>query len=70
MEPEICAGCLALYEEEGLDISTTGMLEMLAVLGEELPDHLCDELEEGGRTRCRCGCHPLEKKKQRRERQY
>lgn len=70
MELEICEACIAAYEEEGLDTSDPQALEIAAFLGEDLPDHFCDEIEEGGSQRCNCACHSAEKKKRRQARGY
>lgn len=66
----ICEACLAAYEEEGIDLENSQALAMAAYFGSDLPDHLCDEIEEGQGPRCDCACSLPEKKKQRREQHY
>ncbi len=70
MELEICPACQEAYQEEGLDVTDPRALGFGAFLGEDLPDHLCDEIENGEGPRCDCACHSTEKRKQRRKLDY
>lgn len=51
----ICDGCLTAGEDEGAN--TIEEAEMLMkLLGADLADHLCDQVETDGEIRCGCGC--------------
>lgn len=57
----VCETCLAWANEE--ELAPEDECELLCVtLGDEIADHLCEEIENAGATRCDCACHPNEKR--------
>lgn len=56
----VCEMCLESAAEEAM--ASEDECELLCVmLGSEIGDHLCEEIENDGATRCRCACHPAAK---------
>ena len=52
----VCEMCLQWAAEEAM--AEEDECELLCVtLGSEIGDHLCEEIENDGETRCRCSCH-------------
>lgn len=61
MDTRVCEMCLDAAAEEAL--ASPDEYELLCVtLGSEIADHLCEEIENEGYTRCKCACHPSEKR--------
>ncbi len=56
-----CESCLEAVIEEGAgeDIAE----ECLDLMGEDIADHLCDEIETEGEVVCGCPCKRVEKKR-------
>ncbi len=56
-----CESCLEAAIEEGAgdDIAA----ECLALMGEDIADHLCDEIETDGEVICGCPCKPGAKRR-------
>lgn len=54
-----CESCLEAVIEEGAgdDIAE----ECLELMGEDIADHLCDEVETEGEVVCGCPCKPRDK---------
>lgn len=51
----VCEMCLEAASEEAM--AEASEYELLCVtLGSEIGDHLCEEIEIEGVTRCRCSC--------------
>ena len=46
------------------------MEDIMAELGDEFADHLCDEIETDGEISCGCGCHWKAKRDMRKGRFY
>ncbi len=59
-----CESCIdaAIEEGAGDDIAA----ECLALMGEDIADHLCDEIETEGEVVCGCPCKASAKKEIRR----
>jgi hypothetical protein len=56
----VCEMCLASAAEEAM--AAEDECELLCVtLGSEIGDHLCEEIENDGDTRCGCSCHQPQK---------
>jgi hypothetical protein len=58
----VCDYCL----EEAFDMGASDIQEAVGAmqeLGDDLPDHLCDEIEQAGLTRCACACKGDSKKR-------
>jgi len=60
-----CESCIdaAIEEGAGDDIAA----ECLALMGEDIADHLCDEIETGGEVVCCCPCKQAVKMRLREE---
>lgn len=58
----VCDSCIDTAADEGLDRNDEAA-NFCVEWGSELADHLCEEIELSGETRCNCGCHPLEKQR-------
>ena len=57
----VCETCLDWAMEEGL--AAPDECELLCrTLGEEIADHLCEEIEVAGSPACGCACHPAVKR--------
>ena len=58
-----CESCISEISDEieypGLD--ETSQLNALVEWGDEIADHLCDEIETAGEVRCDCSCKPTAK---------
>jgi hypothetical protein len=52
----LCDSCDTAAYDEGMG-NELFMDEIMAELGGEIADHLCDEIETDGEARCGCGCH-------------
>lgn len=58
--PSVCETCLDWALEEGL--ASADECELLCqTLGDEIADHLCEEIETAGLTPCGCACHHAQK---------
>lgn len=56
----VCDLCLDAATEELL--AAADERELLCIMfGSEIGDHLCEEIETDGVTRCSCSCHEPEK---------
>ncbi len=65
-ETAVCEMCLDAAAEEAL--ATEDERELLCItLGADIADHLCEEIESDGWTRCGCACHGPEKQARRGE---
>lgn len=52
----VCEMCLQSAAEEAM--APEDECELLCVtLGSEIGDHMCEEIENEGATRCKCSCH-------------
>jgi hypothetical protein len=52
----VCEMCLQAGSEEAM--APKDECELLCVMfGDEIGDHLCEEIENDGATRCSCTCH-------------
>ena len=64
--PNICESCRdkARLESSGLiDSDDLESLDIaLDILGDDIGDHLCDEVETRGDIRCGCSCHLVTKR--------
>lgn len=56
----VCETCLDWALEEGLAAEDECAI-LCQTLGDEIADHLCEEIETAGATRCGCACHHREK---------
>ena len=55
-----CDSCVDAAIEDGAEGFEE---EALAIMGEEIADHLCDEIETDGEIRCACLCKRAAKRK-------
>lgn len=56
----VCESCLEWALEEGL--AAEDECELLCqTLGDEISDHLCEEIETAGTNTCGCACHHEQK---------
>jgi len=56
----VCESCIDWALEEGL--AAQDECELLCrTLGDEISDHLCEEIETAGLTACGCACHHEQK---------
>lgn len=55
-----CESCLEAAEEEG---AAGFEEEALELMGEDIADHLCDEIETDGEIVCSCPCGRATKRK-------
>lgn len=65
-DTRVCETCLDAAAEEGLAREHEAAM-FCTELGSELSDHLCEEIELSGETRCMCTCHEPAKQALRRE---
>jgi len=65
-DTRVCETCLDAAADEGLARDREAAM-FCTELGDELADHLCEEIELDGETRCMCSCHQLAKQALRRE---
>ncbi|KKL11465.1 hypothetical protein LCGC14_2545510, partial [marine sediment metagenome] len=49
-----CESCLEAVIDDGADEDIAE--ECLELMGEDIADHLCDEVETGGEVQCGCPC--------------
>jgi hypothetical protein len=57
----VCEMCLQSAAEEAM--AAEDECELLCItLGSEIGDHLCEEIESDGATRCGCSCHESAKR--------
>ena len=55
-----CDSCIEAAGDEG----ARGFEEdALMLMGDDIADHLCDEIEEGGAVHCDCPCKPGAKRR-------
>ncbi len=62
----VCEMCLESAAEETMAAEDEGAL-LCVMFGSEIGDHLCEEIESDGATRCGCSCHQPQKHALRRE---
>ena len=55
-----CDLCLDAAQDEG---ASGFEEEALDLIGEDIADHLCEEIETQGEVECSCPCKPAEKKR-------
>ncbi len=60
-----CDSCYDAASEEGTGygLDSDDLQELMGVFGDELADHLCDEIETEGEIRCGCDCKGASKRK-------
>ncbi len=58
---EPCESCLEAVMDEGADEDIAA--ECLDLMGEDIADHLCDEIETDGEVVCRCPCKRTAKRR-------
>ena len=56
----ICESCIEAATEEGAGGFEE---EALMLMGDDIADHLCDEIETDGEVRCSCPCKPGAKRR-------
>lgn len=52
----LCDSCLEVALDNGA--SSDIAEEVLTLMGEDIADHICDEIEEDGVVHCDCACKP------------
>ena len=57
---KLCERCLEAAEEEGAEGFEEEALELM---GEDIADHICDEIETDGELQCSCPCARAQKRK-------
>lgn len=56
MSPYFCEFCIEIAQEEGAEGEE---VLFLTLMGAEIADHLCEEIEDDGYTHCDCSCKPI-----------
>lgn len=59
-KPFMCDSCVDAAREDGAEGIEE---EALAIMGDEIGDHDCDEIETDGEIRCACPCNRAAKKR-------
>ena len=53
----ICESCLDNVYEDYPEADKATATQLILMIGEELPDHLCDKEESDGDILCKCPAH-------------
>ena len=59
----VCDYCANEAYDMGFAGEYAAVVNLMRELGAEMPDHLCDEIEEDGEARCGCACKATTKRK-------